>query len=347
MGGGTKKPYTRSALPMEESIRCECREIREMSAGHNLLLMSTWGLRLVEEAEKPEWNFVVTASHFGVVACQNDVGVAFYALAAVAHLNVRVVVDTVDAVALSFVDRVVTPQGVGKESLHDGLLRNLWRVDGIEQVGIVEEHGGRLLGETLVFFVDEVDQTGFFEILQIVHHRGARSTDFFGKTAHVGSRGVAHSKEIEQFLDALEIFEFDLLDEEDVDFDHRIHRTEKLLCEVTTFEEERIVAVVEILLEVFPRTHLRQDALEDRLVVFEQFLEGIGAEVFTCAQVDKLTEGETMQPILLCKGVELSVVVVASAHRSGGVDDAQIREAIVAFDDLLAPIGEFEGLVNQ
>ena len=265
--------------------------------------MSTWGLRLVEEAEKPEWNFVVTASHFGVVACQNDVGVAFYALAAVAHLNVRVVVDTVDAVALSFVDRVVTPQGVDKESLHDGLLCNLWGIDGIEQVGIVEEHGGRLLGETLVFFVDEVDQTGFFEILQIVHHRGARSTDFFGKTAHVGSRGVAHSKEIEQFLDALEIFELDLFDEEDVDFDHRIHRTEKLLCEVTTFEEERIVAVVEILLEVFPRTHLRQDALEDRLVVFEQFLEGIGAEVFTCAQVDKLTEGETMQPILLCQGV--------------------------------------------
>ena len=120
-----------------------------------------------------------------------------------------------------------------------------------------------------------------------------------------------------------------------------------MLDEVAAFEEERIVAVVEILLEVFPRTHLRQDALEDRLVVFEQFLEGIGAEVFTCAQVDKLTEGETMQPILLCKGVELSVVVVASAHRSGGVDDAQIREAIVAFDDLLAPIGEFEGLVNQ
>ena len=85
-------------------------------------------------------------------------GVAFYALAAVAHLNVGVVVDAVDAVALSFVDRVVTPQGVDKESLHDGLLCNLWGIDGIEQVGIVEEHGGRLLGETLVFFVDEVDK---------------------------------------------------------------------------------------------------------------------------------------------------------------------------------------------
>lgn len=128
---------------------------------------------LVKETEEPEWNFVVSATHLGVVACQNDVGIAFYALTAIAHLNVGVVVDAVDAVALSFVDRVVSPQGVDKESLHDGLLRNLWRIDGIEQIRIVEEHGGRLFGEALIFFVDEVHQAGFFEILQIVHHRGA------------------------------------------------------------------------------------------------------------------------------------------------------------------------------
>ena len=120
-----------------------------------------------------------------------------------------------------------------------------------------------------------------------------------------------------------------------------------MLDEVAAFEEERIVAVVEILLEILPRTYFGQDALEDRLMVFEQFFERISAEVFTCAQVDKLTEGETMQPILLCQGVKLSVVGVATAYGGGGVDNAQIGESVVAFDDLLTPVGQFEGLVNQ
>ena len=78
--------------------------------------------RLVEEAEEPEWDFVVAASHFGVVAREEDVGIALHALAAVAHLDVGVVVDAIESIALSFVDSVVTPEGIDKEGLHDGLL---------------------------------------------------------------------------------------------------------------------------------------------------------------------------------------------------------------------------------
>ena len=40
---------------------------------------------------------------------------------------------------------------------------------------------------------------------------------------------------------------------------------------------------MEILLEVFPRSDFGEDALEDRLVVFEELLEGVGAEVFSGA----------------------------------------------------------------
>ena len=79
-------------------------------------------LRSIEESEEPEWDLVVAASHFGVVAREVDVGVALDALAAVAHLNVGVVVDAIEAVAFPFVDSVVTPEGIDKETLHDGLL---------------------------------------------------------------------------------------------------------------------------------------------------------------------------------------------------------------------------------
>ena len=96
-------------------------------------------LRSIEESEEPEWDFVVAASHFGVVAREEDVGVALHTLAAVAHLDVGVLIDAIEAVALPFVDGVVTPEGIDKETLHDGLLGNLWGVDGIEQIGIVEE----------------------------------------------------------------------------------------------------------------------------------------------------------------------------------------------------------------
>lgn len=40
---------------------------------------------------------------------------------------------------------------------------------------------------------------------------------------------------------------------------------------------------MEILLEVFPRSDFGKNALEDGLVVFEQLLESVGAEIFSGA----------------------------------------------------------------
>ena len=49
---------------------------------------------------------------------------------------------------------------------------------------------------------------------------------------------------------------------QDVDFDHGVHRTQELLGEVAAFEEEGVVAVMEILLEVFPRSDFGKNALD-------------------------------------------------------------------------------------
>ena len=104
---------------------------------------------------------------------------------------------------------------------------------------------------------------------------------------------------------------------------------------------------MEILLEIFPRSDFGQDALENRLVVFEEFLERVGAEVFSRAKVDEFSKGESVQPVLLRQRVEFGVVVFSSAHRSGGIDNAEIGETIVALNDLFSPVGELEGLVDE
>ena len=105
--------------------------------------------------------------------------------------------------------------------------------------------------------------------------------------------------------------------------------------------------MMEILLEIFPRSDFGQDALEDRLVVFEEFLERVGAEVFSRAKVDEFSKGESVQPVLLRQRVEFGVVVFSSAHRSGGIDNAEIGETIVALNDLFSPVGELESLVDE
>ena len=71
---------------------------------------------------------------------------------------------------------------------------------------------------------------------------------------------------------------------------------------------------MEILLKILPRAHLGQNTFEDALVVFEQFFQRIGSEVFARLEIDELTEREAVQPILACDRVELGVVVLSTTH---------------------------------
>ena len=99
-----------------------------------------------------------------------------------------------------------------------------------------------------------------------------------------------------------------MLDEEDVDFDHRVHRPQELLGEVAPFEEEGVVTVVEILLEVLPGAHFGQNGFENALMILKEFFEGVGAEVFSGLQIDEFAEGESVQPVLSGQRVEVGVV---------------------------------------
>ena len=98
--------------------------------------------------------------------------------------------------------------------------------------GLWRRTAAGFLGEAFIFLVNKVDESGFFEILEVVHHRCARSADLFCETAHVGRGVFADGEEIEELFDALQVLQLDLLDEEDVDLDHRVHRPQELLGEV-------------------------------------------------------------------------------------------------------------------
>ena len=78
---------------------------------------------------------------------------------------------------------------------------------------------------------------------------------------------------------------------------------------------------------------------ENALVILEEFFEGVGAEVLSGLEIDEFAEGESVQPVLSGQRVEVGVVVFASSHRGGGIDDAEQGEVLIALDDLLAPVG--------
>ena len=155
----------------------------------------------IEEAEEPQWQFVAMG-HLGVVAGKEHVVGGFGAAWSFTHAHFGGVIDFVEAFAALFVDGVVSPKWVDKECLHDELLAHLRVVDGIEQVGVVEHDAGRLFGECFAFAVDHIDEAGFFEILQVVHHCGAAGADDFGHTADVGRRAAFDCEHIEQAFEA-------------------------------------------------------------------------------------------------------------------------------------------------
>ena len=95
-------------------------------------------------------------------------------------------VDEEAAIARTSIYLMIFPHRVDKERLHCLLLIHLDRVDGVHQVGVVEHDLGGLLGEILSDGIDEIQQAGIGQILDIVHHGGATGLDILSQLAHVG-----------------------------------------------------------------------------------------------------------------------------------------------------------------
>ena len=75
-----------------------------------------------------------------------------------------------------------------------------------------------------------------------------------------------------------------------------------------------IEAVMDIVLEIAVGRRLRQNLLDDMLMVFEDFVEGVGTEVVVRHQVDELTEGESTQVIRLDDSVQFWILILEPHH---------------------------------
>lgn len=83
---------------------------------------------------------------------------------------------------------------------------------------------------------------------------------------------------VEELLDLGEILQLYLLDEQDVNLGHHVHRLQEVFRIVAVLLEEGIEAVMDIVLEETVGRDLWQYLLDDMLVVFEDFLQRVSSE---------------------------------------------------------------------
>lgn len=127
-------------------------------------------------------------TYLGVVSCIDDIRLESLlgGRLGIDDTELELLIDDEVTVARAGVHLVILPHRIDEEGLHRLLLFHLDGVDGIHQVGVVEHDLGRLLGEILSDGIDEIQQAGIGQILDIVHHGGATGLDILSQLAHVG-----------------------------------------------------------------------------------------------------------------------------------------------------------------
>ena len=243
----------------------------------------------------------------GSVACVDGVGVAARVVGGsrVAHSEFQTAVDDVLSFLSAVVDRVVFPEGVDEECLHDVLPVTLYGVDGVHEVGVVHHDLRRLLGKLFADGVEDVDEACVGKILDVVHDRCAACLYLLCQIAYVRCLRSSCGEEVEQLLYLGEIFQLYLLYEQNVDLGHHVHGLEKVLFKVAVLKEEGVEAVVQILLEMLRWADLGQDVLHDLFVVVQDVVERYRLEAVARLEVQELSEGEAAQVVAFHDAVEL------------------------------------------
>ena len=242
---------------------------------------------------------------------------------------------------------MVFPQRVNKERLHlrlhvvgDGVYR-------LVDVGVVQHHLGRLLGEALTDGVYHVDKARIGKVLDVVHHRGAARLYLLCQVAHVGSVGTCHGEEVEELLNLGEVLQLYLLDEQDIDLGHHVHRLEQVVCKVVVLAEQGVEAVLYVLLEILLGVDLRQYLIDYQLLVEKELVERYPTEIAARAQVEVLPEREAPEVVALHDVAQLGVFPLQAHHARTGKDNLQLGVEVVAATQLTAPVELLEHLVDE
>ena len=105
--------------------------------------------------------------------------------------------------------------------------------------------------------------------------------------------------------------------------------------------------MMDIILEVAVGRHLGENLLDNTLMVFQNLVKGVGAEVITRHQIDEFTEGESAKVIGLDDTVELRILILESHHATTCKYNLEIGIEVVTLSQLCTPVGLLENLVYQ
>ena len=130
----------------------------------------------------------------------------------------------------------------------------------------------------------------------------------------IWSLGSIYSKQIEEFFYLCQVFQLYLFDEENIDFRCHVHGLEQVFTIVGVLAVQWIEPVLDVSLEVLRRTYFRQYLLYYVLVVVDYLVEGIGAEIVSCLDVQELSERETSQVVALHYSVKFGIFILQPHH---------------------------------
>ena len=210
---------------------------------HSLCILEYVTRLLIEETEKPKRNLVAFAN-VTLVDSIKRLGFALQFRAVFGNLELHLLINEEGAEVAMLVHLMIFPKRVAEECLqHIMLVETAW-IETVHQVGIVEQHTGWLLGELVTFAINHVDQTSLFQIFDVMHHGSAAHAEFLCQLADIGNTAAARSEHIEKLLDFCQIFEFNLLHEQDIDLNHHVHVLQQVLAIVDLVKEERIESMM-------------------------------------------------------------------------------------------------------
>ena len=227
---------------------------------------------LVQEAEEPQWD-VLLAADFEI----GDGAIAYAGLLWCGRQRVHVVlaIDDEHRTTVGGVDLVVAVQGGIEECLSYGLLIGLACASGVAQVRVLHIYLGRLERELLALWVKHVQQARILEVFDIVHCGRTGAVDSLSQVADIEAAWRLLEHEVEQFAELRQRANLDLLDEQDIHIQHHVHHLQERLREIMRLQEERIIAVVQIVVEILQRLDNLADLLRNLYMVLKDILERV------------------------------------------------------------------------
>lgn len=301
---------------------------------------------LVQKAKEPDGNIIV-ATHFSIVARIEYTGFLAFLPVPVAHADLFVLVDNKQAGLLAHFYGVVAPDAVCEEGFHYLLVAWNTAQDGIQQVRVVHQNARRLFGSLSVHFINLVNQACFLQVVHVVGHGGARGAYFLGQIAHVGRPFAAQGEQVEQLLEAWQIFHVDLFNKEDVNFQHRINRLQQVLCEVVAFHVERIITVVQVILKIVPRANLDENILLRQFGAIQYVVERDAGQVSLRLEVDVFAERESVEHVAVADARQFVLRGVRPLNGRRSINDVKLRKAVIALTKLILPAVLLENLVDD